>query len=98
MLGDMVREEELMSFPEAIRKMTSFPAQALGISDRGVIREGAMADLVIFDPATVQSSASLEVPCVFPDGIPYVIVNGTVVIDQGEHTGATPGRALRRAS
>jgi N-acyl-D-amino-acid deacylase len=98
MLGDLAREEELLTVEEAIRKMTWFPAMTLGLSDRGVIREGAKADLVVFDPATVQSSATLEQPCVFPEGIPYVIVNGELVIDNGTNTGATPGRALRRTS
>jgi N-acyl-D-amino-acid deacylase len=97
MLGDLVREEALMSLEEAIRKMTWFPAQALGLSDRGIVKEGAAADLVVFDPATVRSDATLDRPAVFPEGIPYVIVNGVLVIDEGRHTGATPGRALRRS-
>ena len=98
MLGDLVREEGLMTFPEAIRKMTWFPAQLLGLSDRGIIRDGAKADLVLFDPGAVGSPATLADPRQFPDGIPYVVVNGELVIDDGEHTGATPGRALRRSA
>ena len=81
---------------EAIRKMTSFPAGLLGLSDRGTIRDGAKADIVVFDEEAVGSRASLGEPRVFPDGIPYVLVNGVLVIDEYEHTGATPGRALRR--
>ena len=98
MLGDLVREERLMTFPEAIRKMTWFPAQLLGLSDRGIIRDGAKADLVLFDPGVVGSPATLADPRRYPDGIPYVVVNGVVVIDDGEHTGATPGRALKRSA
>ena len=97
MLGDLVREEGLMAWPEAIRKMTWLPAQLLGISDRGIIRDGAKADLVVFDPLTVHSPATLADPRQYPDGIPFVVVNGTLVIDGGDHTGATPGRALRRS-
>lgn len=96
MLGDLVREEGLMTFPESIRKMTWLPAQLLGLSDRGIIRDGAKADLVVFDPGTIGSPATLADPRRYPEGIPYVVVNGTLVIDDGEHTGATPGRALRR--
>lgn len=96
-LGDLVREEELMELEEAIRKMTSFPARVLGLSDRGIIRDGARADIVIFDPATVGSRATIAEPRCFPEGIPYVIVNGEPVIDAGKHTGATPGRALTRS-
>ena len=98
MLGAISREEGLLSTQEVIRKMTSFPAQLLGLSDRGIIRDGAKADMVLFDESTVGSRATLETPQVFPDGIPYVIVNGTMVIDNGQHTGATPGRALRRTA
>ena len=95
-LGDLVREEGLLDLPEAIRKMTSFPAQCLGLSDRGILRDGFAADMVVFDPGTVRSPATLEQPKQFPQGIHYVIVNGQVVIDQGQHTGNMPGRALRR--
>ena len=95
-LGDLVREEGLLDLPEAIRKMTSFPAQCLGLSDRGILRDGFAADVVVFDPGTVRSPATLEQPKQFPQGIHYVIVNGQVVIDQGQHTGNMPGRALRR--
>jgi N-acyl-D-amino-acid deacylase len=95
-LAEFVRAERQMSLPEAIRKMTSFPAQRIGIPDRGVLRDGFKADVVIFDKDRVKTRATLKNPAVFPEGIPYVIVNGKVVIDGGEHTGATPGRALRR--
>ena len=95
-LGQFVRDEQIIGLEEAIRKMTSAPAQRLGLRDRGVIREGAIADLVVFDPATIRSHATYDDPRRFPDGIAHVIVNGVPVVQDGSHTGATPGRALRR--
>ncbi len=94
-LGQFVRDEALLSLEEAIRKMTSAPAARLGLRDRGVIRDGAIADLVVFDPATVRATATYEKPRSYPVGIEQVIVAGTLVVADGEHTGATPGRALR---
>ena len=94
-LGQFVRDEALLSLEEAVRKMTSAPAARLGLRDRGVIREDAVADLVVFDPATVRSTATYDEPRSFPVGIEHVIVAGALVVDAGEHTGATPGRALR---
>ncbi len=94
-LGQFVREEGLLRLEEAVRKMTSIPAQRLGLPDRGIIRDGMKADLVIFDPARVEAKATFEQPKQYPEGIDYVIVNGRPVIDQGVHTGALPGRALR---
>ena len=94
-LGQFVRDEALLSLEEAIRKMTSAPAARLGLKDRGVIRDGAVADLVVFDPATVRSTATYDEPRSYPVGIEHVIVAGTLVVDGGRHTGATPGRALR---
>ena len=76
--------------------MTSFPAQRLGLPDRGLLVEGFKADIVIFDPKTVKAPATKRNPKQFPIGIDYVIVNGRVVIDNGENTGALPGRSLRR--
>ena len=95
-LAEFVRAEKQLRLPEAIRKMTSFPAQRLGIPDRGLLRDGFRADIVIFDPDRVKTHATREDPKHFPVGIDYVIVNGQVVIDQGENTGALPGRAIRR--
>lgn len=95
-LGDFVREESLLSLPEAIRKMTSFPAQRLGIPDRGILRDGMYADITVFDPARVRALATYDEPRRCSEGVEYVLVNGTVVIDHGQHTGALPGRALRR--
>ncbi|HEX5465884.1 MAG TPA: amidohydrolase family protein [Candidatus Limnocylindrales bacterium] len=94
-LGQFVREEQLTSLEEAVRRMTSAPADRLGLADRGRLSDGLLADLVLFDPLRVRSNATYEEPRRYPDGIPYVIVNGTVVVDRGEHTGALPGRALR---
>ena len=94
-LAEYVREENQMSLPTAIRKMTSFPAQRLGIPDRGILRDGMKADITIFNPDTIKAPATRTEPKQFPIGIEYVIVNGTVVIDGAEHTGALPGRALK---
>lgn len=96
LLGDLVREEGLLSMADCIRKLTSLPAQTLGLPDRGLLRDGYKADIVVFNPDTVSSPATIEDPKRFPVGIDYVIVNGTIVVDAGEHTGALPGRALRR--
>jgi N-acyl-D-amino-acid deacylase len=93
-LGRYVREEGLLTLTEAIRKMTALPARLFGLADRGVIREGAWADLVLFDAETVADMATYTDPHQYPVGIPYVLVNGVCVIDRGEHTGALPGRAL----
>ena len=97
-LGEFVREERAVSLEAAVHRMTGLAADRLGLRDRGRLVEGAWADLVVFDPATVRSLATYDDPCRFPAGIPYVIVNGVPVIDGGEHTGATPGRALRRGA
>ena len=93
-LGVYVREKKVLTLPDAIRKMTSFPAQITGLTDRGLLRPGMAADITIFDPKTVTDKATFENPLLYPMGIPYVIVNGVVVISQGQHTGAKPGRVL----
>ena len=95
-LAEFVRAEKHLQLPEAIRKMTSFPAQRLGLPDRGLLRDGFKADIVVFNPETVKTHATKDDPKHFPVGIEYVIVNGQVVIQQGENTGALPGRGLRR--
>jgi N-acyl-D-amino-acid deacylase len=95
-LSEYVREERWMSLPQAIRKMTSFPAQRLGLPDRGVLRDGMKADVVVFHPRTVRAPATRRQPKQFPIGIEYVIVNGQVVVDSEQHTGVLAGRALRR--
>ena len=91
-----MRDEALLSLEAAVAKMTSMPAARLGLKDRGRIADGLVADLVVFDPATVRSNATYDDPRRFPDGIDHVIVNGTPVVENGAHTGALPGRALRR--
>ncbi len=93
-LGHYVREERVLSLEDAVRKMTSLPAQILGLSDRGQIREGFVADIAIFDPATVRHTNSFENPKSYAEGVHYTIVNGVLVIDGGKHTGARPGRPL----
>ena len=95
-LAEFVRAEKHLRLPEAIRKMTSFPAQRLGIPDRGILREGMKADIVVFNPETVKAPATKSQPKQFPIGIDYVIVNGKVVVEEAQHTGALPGRAIRR--
>lgn len=93
-LGDYVREQGVLTLPEAIRKMTSLAAQIVGIEDRGVLRPGMAADVTIFEPNKVIDRATFTDPAEYPTGINYVIVNGVVVISQGQHTGAKPGRVL----
>ncbi|MDE0720173.1 MAG: D-aminoacylase [Dehalococcoidia bacterium] len=94
-LADYVREEGRLTLEEAVRKMTSMAAHRLDIRDRGMLRDGMKADIVVFDPDTVSSPATLQNPKQYPVGIDYVLVNGKVVVDQGQHTGALAGRALR---
>ena len=94
-LGHYVRDEKVLSLPEAVRKMTSLPASILGLADRGQLKAGAAADVVVFDPATVGETNSFERPKSYAKGVPYVLVNGVLVIDQGEHTGARPGKPIR---
>ncbi|MGD0890333.1 MAG: amidohydrolase family protein [Terracidiphilus sp.] len=86
-----VRETHTLTLEDAIRKMTSWPATRLRFSDRGVIREGARADVTIFDYDKIQDTSTYEHPVSYPEGIPYVLVNGVVVIDHAAHTGAKPG-------
>lgn len=93
-LGKYVRDEKVLTLEDAVRKMTSLPAQILGLPDRGQLRKGFYADVVIFDPKTVAETATYEKPKSYPVGVPYVLVNGVMVIDNGQHTGARPGMAL----
>ncbi|HEY7738378.1 MAG TPA: amidohydrolase family protein [Candidatus Limnocylindria bacterium] len=94
-LGQFVRDERRLSLEEAIRKMTAAPAARLGLRDRGLLRDGYAADVVVFDPERIRSNATYDAPRQFPDGIEHVLVNGVAVVDGGRHTGALPGRALR---
>jgi N-acyl-D-amino-acid deacylase len=93
-IGHYVREG-VLSLQEAVRKMTSASAQRLGLKNRGLLREGYKADITVFDPSNVKDEATFVNPHRFASGIPYVIVNGEIVIDGGEHTGALPGKSLR---
>lgn len=95
-LGFYVREKTVLTLEEAVKKMTSMPANRLKLSDRGRIRAGAAADVVIFDAATVADKGTFEKPHEYPAGIPYVIVNGVPVVDNGTMTASRPGRVLRR--
>ncbi len=97
-LGVYVREAKVLSLEDAVRKMTSLNANKLGIPDRGQVRLGFFADLTLFDPATVIDKATYEKPFAYNEGIEYVLVNGLVVLDRGQHTGTMPGKVLRRAS
>lgn len=94
-LGRYVREENVISLEDAIRKMTSLPASQFRLTGRGRIAEGNAADIVVFDAGTVADRATFAEPHQFPEGIPYVIVNGVVVIERGTDTGARPGQVLR---
>jgi N-acyl-D-amino-acid deacylase len=94
-LGQFVREEAWLGLEEAVHRMTGAPAARLGLRERGVLWDGARADIVVFDPATVRATATYDEPRSYPVGIETVIVNGTVVVDGERHTGATPGRAIR---
>lgn len=93
-LGYYVHEKKILGLPEAIKKITFMPAAKLGLKDRGAIKEGFFADLVVFDPQKIIDRATYTEPEQYPIGIDYVIVNGKVVIDQGEHTGQFPGKFL----
>ncbi len=94
-IGHYVREG-VLNLQEAIRKMTSASAQRLCVRDRGLLREGFKADITVFDPALVKDEATFTDPHRFASGISYVMVNGTLVVDGGEHTGALPGKVLRK--
>ncbi len=95
-LGKYCRDENLLTLPEAVRHMTSAPAQRLGLRDRGLVREGLRADLTVFDPATVGDPATYMEPRQYATGIPHVLVNGQFVVRDGRHTGARPGQVLRK--
>ena len=94
LLGKYVREEKVISLPEAIRRLTSLPAQNLGLERRGVLKEASFADVVVFDPQTIRDKATFEKPHQYAVGVNYVLVNGQVVLDNGRHTGARAGRAV----
>ncbi len=95
-LGKYVRERKVLTLPEAIRKMTSFPARRLFIDKRGLIQEGYYADLTVFDAEKIRDKATFDLPQQYPEGISWVLVNGQVVLENGERTKALPGKILKR--
>ena len=95
-LGKYVREERIVPMPEMLKKITSIPAQKFGFEKRGTLKSGYFADIVIFDPDKVIDKATWTDPHQYPEGIEYVLVNGKVVIKEGEHTGDLPGKILRK--
>jgi N-acyl-D-amino-acid deacylase len=94
-LGRYVRDESLVPLEEAIRRMTSLPAEVFRLRDRGSLTAGSFADVVVFDPAEIQDHATFEQPHQYATGVHHVLVNGVPVIRDGEHTGALPGRVVR---
>jgi N-acyl-D-amino-acid deacylase len=94
-LAEYVRNRGVLTLEDAIRKMTSLPARTIGLRDRGLVREGYAADVVLFDPARVQDKATFLKPHQFSEGFDLVLVNGQPVVDNGKLTGARPGRVLR---
>jgi len=95
-LGRYVREYGILRLEEAIRKMTSLPAQRFGLLDRGLLRPGMRADIAVFNPDTIIDKATYQDPHLFPEGIEYVIVNGVITVDTGKYTGALAGKTLRK--
>jgi N-acyl-D-amino-acid deacylase len=93
-LGHYVREKKVLTLEEAIRRMTSLPAQKFQLRDRGLIREGLAADLVVFSEADVIDQSTFSKPHAYSKGFKYVVVNGTVVIEDGRHTGVRSGSVL----
>jgi N-acyl-D-amino-acid deacylase len=95
LLGRYVRDEKLIPLQEAVRRLTSFPAQTLSLKQRGEIKEGFLADVVVFDADTIQDHATFERPHQYATGMRHVFVNGVAVLKDGKHTGAKPGRVVR---
>ena len=95
LLGKYVREEKIIPLEEAIYRLTSLPASHLKLKHRGSLTPGFFADLVIFDPKTIQDHATFENPHQYSTGVLHVFVNGQQVLSEGEHTGATPGQVVR---
>ncbi len=95
LLSEYVRERRVFTLEEAVRKMTSLPANRLGLADRGILREGLKADVVVFDPATIKDMATYENPAQYSQGVDWVLVNGKAVVADGKPTNALPGHILR---
>jgi len=94
-LGKYARDENLLPLEEAVRKLAALPAQVLRIDRRGELKEGFFADIVVFNPDTIQDHATFAEPHQYATGMVHVFVNGEQVLKDGEHTGATPGRVVR---
>ncbi|MGE3912025.1 MAG: amidohydrolase family protein, partial [Chloroflexota bacterium] len=94
-LGHYVREKGVMPLQDAVRKMTSAPALRLGLKDRGLVREGFVADLAVWDETTISDRSTYDNPLVTATGVSHVLVSGQFALTDGKHTGATPGRALK---
>jgi N-acyl-D-amino-acid deacylase len=94
LLGHYVRDEGLMPMEEAIRRLTSFPAENLGLNDRGRLEPGYFADVVVFDLTTITDRATFEAPHAYSEGVEHVLVNGSFALRDGKATGRMPGRAL----
>ena len=97
-LAVYVRERRVQTIEDAVRAMTTLPARVFGLVDRGELRAGAMADLMVFDPATIQDHATYEAPFGVATGVRWVVVNGQVAIADGQATGALAGRVLRKVN
>jgi N-acyl-D-amino-acid deacylase len=95
LLGRYVRDEGLVPLAEAVRRLTSFPAENLGLAERGLVEPGYFADLAVFDPARIADHATFDDPHRYATGMVHVFVNGRQVVEDGEHTGALPGRVVR---
>jgi dihydroorotase/N-acyl-D-amino-acid deacylase len=96
-LRKYVREEKMLTLEDAIRKFSALPAQRMRLTDRGVLKKGMWADVVVFDPATVTDVATYDDPNRLSEGMDYVVVNGILVVDNGKMSGALPGKVLRGA-
>lgn len=97
-LERIVREKQWMSLEEGVKKLTSFPASVLGITDRGVLKEGKTADVVVFDYNKIHETATLANGNQHPEGIDYVIINGQITVEKGEHLGVLKGKILKHKS
>jgi N-acyl-D-amino-acid deacylase len=95
--GNYVRDKKILSLEEAVKKATSFPAQWLGIKDRGVLKPGAFADILIFDSDRIKANATPLNPTLAPDGIEYVLINGKITYQDKVHTGEKSGKVLRHS-
>jgi N-acyl-D-amino-acid deacylase len=95
-LAEFVRKRKVLTLEDAVRRMTSLPARTFDFRDRGQVREGFAADLVLFDPEKVQDKATYAEPHQYSEGFDYVLVNGVLMVDEGKITGNRGGRVLRR--